>query len=402
MDDYHTKCELPEPVLDVAHAGPHRVRILTDERLFSVSGLRIAFTAREGGVSKGAFSSLNLATHVNDTACDVQENRRRIAQVMGCTPAQLCACNQIHSARTLCITTREMELSAQFVQVDEAFRAVFLHNMNIRTESREGMRDGAGKGDAAREASSEASSDAPFLPCNITRAFDVFTSADNAQSMAARGFDAIVVDCANTCPLLCFADCLPLIIVSPTGRFAVVHAGWRGAYCQIASRAACALACLDALDCVQPSANPQLTQASRASQLTQPSQASRASQALAASRTAPFNTHAFSQVMKQFLASYNMYIGPHISHDAFEVGADVFSHFIAKFGSACSHTTRHVSLSRVVQQDLCGVGCSAQRIANAHQCTVALHDVYFSYRHANGVCGRIGALAYQTRGVFNM
>ena len=106
--------------------------------------------------------------------------------------------------------------------------------------------------------------------------------------------------------------------------------------------------------------------------------------------------------MKQFLASYNMYIGPHISHDAFEVGADVFSHFIAKFGSACSHTTRHVSLSRVVQQDLCGVGCSAQRIANAHQCTVAQHDVYFSYRHANGVCGRIGALAYQTRGVFNM
>ena len=181
-----------------------------------------------------------------------------------------------------------------------------------------------------------------------------------------------------------------------------MHAGWRGAYCQIASRAACALACLDALDCVQPSANPQLTQASRASQLTQPSQASRASQALAASRTAPFNTHAFSQVMKQFLASYNMYIGPHISHDAFEVGADVFSHFIAKFGSACSHTTRHVSLSRVVQQDLCGVGCSAQRIANAHQCTVAQHDVYFSYRHANGVCGRIGALAYQTRGVFNM
>lgn len=394
MDDYHTKCELLEPVLDVAHAGPHRVRILTDERLFSVSGLRIAFTAREGGVSKGAFSSLNLATHVNDTACDVQENRRRIAQVMGCTPAQLCACNQIHSARTLCITAREMELSAQFAQIDEAFRAVFLHNMNIHTAKCQGECTDTRTGTS--HVSSDASSDAPFLPCNITCAFDAFTSADNAQSVAARGFDAIVVDHANACPLLCFADCLPLIIVSPTGRFAVVHAGWRGAYCQIASRAACALACLDALDCVQPAAKQQ----SAAKQ--QPSHASQALQARDTPHTPSFNAHAFSQVMKQFLASYNMYIGPHISHDAFEVGADVFSHFIAKFGSACSHTTRHVSLSRVVQQDLCGVGCSAQRIANAHQCTVAQHDVYFSYRHANGVCGRIGALAYQTRGVFNM
>ena len=39
--------------------------------------------------------------------------------------------------------------------------------------------------------------------------------------------------CLWACPTwprsLCFADCVPVVAVSPTGRFAVAHAGWRGA-----------------------------------------------------------------------------------------------------------------------------------------------------------------------------
>lgn len=411
MDDYHTKCELPLPVLDVAYSGSHRVRILTDERLYAALGLRIAFTSREGGVSKGAFASLNLASHVNDNAHDVQENRRRIAHVMGCTPQHVCVPNQIHSTRIMCVSSRSvddfarlsanLEQSSAFAQysalknstaykttalrantvdcdtqihshgeqpffdfllfqlIDEAFRSIFLHNTNIQDHF-----------------------DRSFLSSDITQAFDVITSAKQAQSMASHGFDAIVVDRADTCPLLCFADCLPVIIASPTGRFAVVHAGWRGAYGQIASRAACALACLDAFECIERD--------------TQKRSSNTCETLGDAQLNTLFDTPVYSQIMKGFLATYNIYIGPHISQEAFEVGDDVASHFVAKFGAHCSNVANHVSLARVVEDDVCGVGCCAQRIANAHQCTFMQPDLYFSYRHAHGVCGRIGALAYQT------
>lgn len=411
MDDYHTKCELPLPVLDVAYSGSHRVRILTDEHLYAALGLRIAFTSREGGVSKGAFASLNLASHVNDNARDVQENRRRIAHVMGCTPEHVCVPNQIHSTRIMCVSSRSaddfarlsanLEKSSAFAQysalknstayktsalrantvdcdtqihshgeqpffdlllfqlIDEAFRSIFLHNTNIQDRF-----------------------DRSFLSSDITQAFDVITSAKQAQSMASHGFDAIVVDRADTCPLLCFADCLPVIIASPTGRFAVVHAGWRGAYGQIASRAACALACLDALECIEHDTQKRFSNTCETLGDTQ--------------FNTLFDTPAYSQIMKGFLTTYNIYIGPHISQEAFEVGDDVASHFVAKFGAHCSNVANHVSLARVVEDDVCGVGCCAQRIANAHQCTFMQSDLYFSYRHAHGVCGRIGALAYQT------
>ncbi len=45
---------------------------------------------------------------------------------------------------------------------------------------------------------------------------------------AQDGADGLVVHALNAAALLCYADCVPVIIVSPTGRFAVVHAGWRG------------------------------------------------------------------------------------------------------------------------------------------------------------------------------
>src|SRR5262245_30382310 len=40
--------------------------------------VRAAMTGRDGGVSVGAFSSLNVATHVGDSAAAVAENRQRL------------------------------------------------------------------------------------------------------------------------------------------------------------------------------------------------------------------------------------------------------------------------------------------------------------------------------------
>lgn len=53
------------------------------------------FTKRTGGVSQGAFASLNLGTHVGDRLEDVLENRRLVASKVG--PTQYM--NQVHGDR---------------------------------------------------------------------------------------------------------------------------------------------------------------------------------------------------------------------------------------------------------------------------------------------------------------
>ena len=52
--------------------------LISDDGLFRACGVRIAFTGREGGVSEGAYSSLNLGSHVEDDSSSVKENRRRL------------------------------------------------------------------------------------------------------------------------------------------------------------------------------------------------------------------------------------------------------------------------------------------------------------------------------------
>ena len=44
--------------------------------------VRAYSTTRQGGVSQGAWSSLNLATHVDDDPISVAENRRRLSEVL--------------------------------------------------------------------------------------------------------------------------------------------------------------------------------------------------------------------------------------------------------------------------------------------------------------------------------
>jgi YfiH family protein len=57
--------------------------------------VKALFTTRAGGVSTGAYGSLNLGAHVGDVAADVEENRWRLRALLPSSPVWL---NQIHGA----------------------------------------------------------------------------------------------------------------------------------------------------------------------------------------------------------------------------------------------------------------------------------------------------------------
>jgi purine-nucleoside/S-methyl-5'-thioadenosine phosphorylase / adenosine deaminase len=65
--------------------------------LSAIPGLRHAFFTREGGVSAGIYGSLNGGLGSNDDPVHVAENRRRMAEQMGVSPAQFLSVYQIHS-----------------------------------------------------------------------------------------------------------------------------------------------------------------------------------------------------------------------------------------------------------------------------------------------------------------
>jgi hypothetical protein len=65
--------------------------------LSAIPGLRHAFFTREGGVSDGIYASLNGGLGSQDDPINVAENRRRMAEQMGVTPANFLGVHQIHS-----------------------------------------------------------------------------------------------------------------------------------------------------------------------------------------------------------------------------------------------------------------------------------------------------------------
>ncbi len=162
-----------------------------------------------------------------------------------------------------------------------------------------------------------------------------------AKDVAKRGVDGIVVEVEGVSALLNFADCLPLIIVSPSGNFAVVHCGWRGTVAHIACHAAQVLADNDPGD----------------------------------------------------ISQFNAYIGPHIHKECFEVGQEVIDRFREEFGEAPLVDERHIDLFVAVKCDLQRAGLNENRIVDSGICTKCNCESYFSYRATGGQCGRQSAIA---------
>lgn len=179
---------------------------------------------------------------------------------------------------------------------------------------------------------------------------------DEAIAQAEAGADGVAVspEVDDVAVLLCFADCVPLIMVSPSGAYAVVHAGWRGAHGGIAGKAVRLLAEADVARGL------------------------------------------FSR-SEEAAASFNVYRGPYIHAECFETGEDVRAKFVERFGEACAACAHHVDLGVALDVDLLRAGVTMERIADAELCTVCHNGRYFSYRAQSGVCGRHGALALRER-----
>ncbi|EJZ83583.1 polyphenol oxidase family protein [Slackia piriformis] len=177
---------------------------------------------------------------------------------------------------------------------------------------------------------------------------DVMAACENRADCAdvalraQDGADGVIVSCDEVGAMLCFADCVPVIVVSPRRTFAVVHAGWRGVMARIAESAAKRVC---ERDDVEPSC-------------------------------------------------LNVYIGPHIHACHFEVGEDLACRFANEFGSSVLTDDRHVSLSAALRCGLTSLGVDERRIADAGVCTVCDGGKrYFSYRASGGRCGRHAAFA---------
>ncbi len=69
----------------------------------SFAGLRHGVFTRHGGVSSGAFSTLNLGGNVGDLPTAVRTNHERMFQALGVDDARVCTVWQVHSVDTVIV-----------------------------------------------------------------------------------------------------------------------------------------------------------------------------------------------------------------------------------------------------------------------------------------------------------
>lgn len=237
---------------------------------------RLAFTERTGGVSKTPYASLNLGSHVGDELESVIENRRLVLEALGCA--------------------------------DDMQRLLVPNQVH---------------GDDVV----------------VVRSSDAADLA-GIRSRISKGADAIVCTAAHVPVMLCFADCVPVLLSCEHNAFAVVHSGWRGTYARIAAKAARIL-------CEETGCSP---------------------------------------------SDITAYIGPHIQGDEYEVSTDLMRTFSLRFDNIVSTASRLLDLSACIRQSLEEIGVPPCEIHDLRLSTVRLNDRFFSYRAEEGICGRHAAI----------
>ena len=251
-----------------------------DAGLREEHGIVVAFSERTGGRSARPFESLNLASHVGDDPSCVDDNRALLMAALGIEPlrSRLTVPEQVHG-----VIVREVA----------------------------GAMPGLGG----------------------------FAAAGTPPAVPAT--DALFTREHDTPLMLCFADCVPIVLVAtgPRPAVAVVHAGWRGALGRIVAEAARRLA---ASACCETS---------------------------------------------DLLA----YVGPHIGVCHYEVDPELLSQFTDAFGTIAAAQGR-LDLGVVVSESLNGVGVPFSSQVRSGFCTAERTDAFYSHR-AEGPTGRHGALA---------
>lgn len=172
---------------------------------------------------------------------------------------------------------------------------------------------------------------------------DKILELDSIDLPAEIDADGVVCNCKNVAPLLCFADCCPVILVAENGVFAVVHAGWRGVVNRISAKALKLMAGNYYCD----------------------------------------------------VATINAYVGPHLRQCCFKVGEDVAKTFTDEFGAHVVDENSHVSMVDALKLQLVEVGLLEDRFCDLGMCTKCMSDTFFSYRATDGKCGRHGAIAFK-------
>lgn len=254
------------------------VTVLVDERLAERHHVLVAFTERTGGVSPFPYRSLDLAGHVGDDPTLVNENRSIALRALGL-----------------------------FDHRDRLTMADQVHGENVEV---------------------------------------VGPDLAGAGAWAARGpmplpaTDAMIT-CLESVPLLmCFADCVPVVLVAPGPCVAVIHAGWRGALASLPGKTALKLAEAARVDSTEIIA----------------------------------------------------YVGPHIGGCCYQVGADLISQFRTAFGKVTRAGSSNLDLGLVVQESLSRTGVRACSVAHTGVCTAHQTERFFSHRAESGRTGRHGAL----------
>lgn len=239
----------------------------------------MAFSERGGGVSAPPFASLNLAGHVGDDPGAVDQNRAVFVGATGLSAwrHRLTMAEQVHGERIALV-------------------------------------------DAA---TAGAGAFAAYGPPPISATDSLITTAPQV-------------------PLaLCFADCVPVVLVAPGPVVAVVHAGWRGALASLPGKTACRMATQTACD----------------------------------------------------VAQVRAYVGAHIRDCHYEVDEVLLSQFVNGFGTFARAESGGLDLDAVVSASLERVGVARCNIARLGTCTAEATDRFFSYRAEDGVTGRHAALA---------
>lgn len=80
---------------------------LTFPAFEALPGIRHLFTTREGGISEGCFSSLNLSFTRGDREEAVAENFKRVAEVFNVSPTEIVCSDQTHTTNIRRVTSAD-------------------------------------------------------------------------------------------------------------------------------------------------------------------------------------------------------------------------------------------------------------------------------------------------------
>ncbi len=111
--------------------NPDTVPYLTYDSLSEISFIKHAFSTRLGGVSKGIFSTMNLAFNRGDKKEDVVENYHRLCESIGLDFDTLVASAQDHNTFVRCVTSENCGVGITKPRDIESVDALITNEKNV-------------------------------------------------------------------------------------------------------------------------------------------------------------------------------------------------------------------------------------------------------------------------------